>query len=187
MDVQFYYFLMVLGNGAGDKEDAEKAEQCRKRQRLNSEEEAGQSTSNNVTENDTEMDKDNDVDTDNQNDPTQNWQPRRRLIRGRAFRARATQHSNQSTDEIVTPATTQTEGTNDGNVDTDQESQQPSANEVSTVASNANENAENEVSGEGTSASAQIDGVQVPEGIDPSFLAALPEEMRAEVIAEHLR
>lgn len=41
--------------------------------------------------------------------------------------------------------------------------------------------------GEGTSSSAQTEGSQVPEGIDPSFLAALPEEMRAEVIAEHLR
>lgn len=42
-------------------------------------------------------------------------------------------------------------------------------------------------SGEGTSSSVQIDGTPVPDGIDPSFLAALPEEMRAEVIAEHLR
>lgn len=41
--------------------------------------------------------------------------------------------------------------------------------------------------GEGPSSSAQTDGNQVPDGIDPSFLAALPEEMRAEVIAEHLR
>ena len=29
--------------------------------------------------------------------------------------------------------------------------------------------------------------IEVPEGVDPSFLAALPEEMRQEVIAEHLR
>lgn len=28
---------------------------------------------------------------------------------------------------------------------------------------------------------------EVPEGVDPSFLAALPEEMRAEVISEHIR
>ena len=27
----------------------------------------------------------------------------------------------------------------------------------------------------------------VPEGLDPSFLAALPENIRAEVIADHLR
>lgn len=27
----------------------------------------------------------------------------------------------------------------------------------------------------------------VPEGVDPSFLAALPEDMRAEVVSEHLR
>jgi E3 ubiquitin-protein ligase HUWE1 len=29
--------------------------------------------------------------------------------------------------------------------------------------------------------------IDVPEGIDPSFLAALPEEMRQEVISEHMR
>lgn len=28
---------------------------------------------------------------------------------------------------------------------------------------------------------------EIPEGVDPSFLAALPEDMRAEVISEHLR
>jgi len=29
--------------------------------------------------------------------------------------------------------------------------------------------------------------LEVPEGVDPSFLAALPEELRQEVISEHLR
>lgn len=48
-------------------------------------------------------------------------------------------------------------------------------------------NANESESGEGTSSAAQIDGTPIPDGIDPSFLAALPEEMRAEVIAEHLR
>lgn len=48
-------------------------------------------------------------------------------------------------------------------------------------------NANESESGEGTSSAAQIDGNPIPDGIDPSFLAALPEEMRAEVIAEHLR
>lgn len=175
--------LVILrwsGNGAGDKEDAEKAEQSRKRQRLNSEEDAGQSTSNNLTENDNEMENDNELDTENQNDPTQNWQPRRRLLRGRAFRARGTQQSNQSTDEIVTPATPPTDGATEGNGESDEQPQQPLAE----AATNTNEN---DASGEGTSASVQIDGVQIPEGIDPSFLAALPEDMRAEVIAEHLR
>jgi hypothetical protein len=28
---------------------------------------------------------------------------------------------------------------------------------------------------------------EIPEGVDPSFLAALPDEMREEVIAEQLR
>lgn len=29
--------------------------------------------------------------------------------------------------------------------------------------------------------------LEVPEGVDPSFLAALPEDMRQEVLTEHLR
>jgi E3 ubiquitin-protein ligase HUWE1 len=29
--------------------------------------------------------------------------------------------------------------------------------------------------------------IEIPEGVDPSFLAALPEEMRQEVISEHIR
>lgn len=29
--------------------------------------------------------------------------------------------------------------------------------------------------------------IVIPDGVDPSFLAALPEEMRQEVISEHLR
>ena len=33
---------------------------------------------------------------------------------------------------------------------------------------------------------AMIDGVQIPEGVDPSFLEALPEALRREVLAEQL-
>ena len=33
---------------------------------------------------------------------------------------------------------------------------------------------------------AMIDGVQIPDGVDPSFLEALPEAIRREVIAEQL-
>lgn len=32
-----------------------------------------------------------------------------------------------------------------------------------------------------------IAGVEIPEGVDPSFLAALPDNIRQEVIAEQLR
>lgn len=32
-----------------------------------------------------------------------------------------------------------------------------------------------------------LGNIEIPEGVDPSFLAALPEEMRQEVIAEQLR
>lgn len=31
------------------------------------------------------------------------------------------------------------------------------------------------------------EGIEIPEGVDPSFLAALPQEIRAEVLSEHLR
>lgn len=34
---------------------------------------------------------------------------------------------------------------------------------------------------------AALGDLEVPEGVDPSFLAALPSEMREEVIQEHLR
>lgn len=36
-------------------------------------------------------------------------------------------------------------------------------------------------------AASSISGSEIPDGVDPSFLAALPQEMREEVIAEHLR
>ena len=32
-----------------------------------------------------------------------------------------------------------------------------------------------------------LGNIEIPEGVDPSFLAALPEDMRQEVIAEQLR
>lgn len=35
--------------------------------------------------------------------------------------------------------------------------------------------------------SAILGDIEIPEGVDPSFLAALPEDMRQEVIAEQLR
>lgn len=57
--------------------------------------------------------------------------------------------------------------------------------EQSSGAADSNNDEGNTSSASGSTA--QIDGIQVPEGIDPSFLAALPEEMRHEVIAEHLR
>lgn len=60
-------------------------------------------------------------------------------------------------------------------------------NETTEEAANANTSANVNETGEGTSSGNQVDGTPIPDGIDPSFLAALPEEMRAEVIAEHLR
>lgn len=37
-----------------------------------------------------------------------------------------------------------------------------------------------------TNPPSMIDGVQIPEGVDPSFLEALPEAIRREVLAEQL-
>lgn len=54
-------------------------------------------------------------------------------------------------------------------------------------ASNANANANANETGEGTSSGNQIDGTPIPDGIDPSFLASLPKNMRGEVTAEYLR
>ena len=43
-------------------------------------------------------------------------------------------------------------------------------------------------SAQGTSEYQSLLGnIEIPEGVDPSFLAALPEDMRQEVIAEQLR
>jgi hypothetical protein len=64
------------------------------------------------------------------------------------------------------------------------------------AANTENENVENQETAAGGVATIQdmdpsvraiLGDLQVPEGIDPSFLAALPQEMRDEVIQEHLR
>ena len=52
-------------------------------------------------------------------------------------------------------------------------------------AGGADEGAAPETSG-ATQQPATIDGVLIPEGVDPSFLEALPEAIRREVLAEQL-
>lgn len=105
----------------------------------------------------------------------QPWQPRRRLLRGRrVLRGNRAQHSSTSSGDapalesnLVTSALDRTENSNVeqlvSNIVTRSENSNP-------LTSSTSENAS-----------------QIPDGIDPSFLAALPEEMRDEVIAEHLR
>lgn len=59
----------------------------------------------------------------------------------------------------------------------------------------AGDNTENNATGGGIIINQEVDptirailgDLDVPEGVDPSFLAALPQEMRDEVIQEHLR
>lgn len=43
-----------------------------------------------------------------------------------------------------------------------------------------------EASTSGENASLTIDGISIPEGVDPSFLEALPESLRREVLSEQL-
>lgn len=38
----------------------------------------------------------------------------------------------------------------------------------------------------GEASALTIDGIPIPDGVDPSFLEALPEAIRREVLAEHL-
>lgn len=88
--------------------------------------------------------------------------PRRRLIRGR--RSGRTSSDAQANLEIV-----------EANID---------------AAGGSNETvpAQTATSDDGNNGAINALGsASIPEGIDPSFLAALPEDMRDEVIAEHLR
>jgi len=68
---------------------------------------------------------------------------------------------NQDPTSSITAETTTTAGTSE------QSSQQPSQQQPQQQSSNQEQ--------------------QLPDGVDPSFLAALPEDMRDEVIAEQLR
>ena len=52
---------------------------------------------------------------------------------------------------------------------------------------NAENNAEVPVASSSSAVEASGSNSEIPEGVDPSFLAALPDEMREEVIAEQLR
>ena len=75
------------------------------------------------------------------------------------------------------------------------------ANEPGDVAAEATENPETEEGSRGgepgpsgtqatsytSDFSAILGDIEIPEGVDPSFLAALPEDMRAEVIEEQRR
>lgn len=114
------------------------------------------------------------------------WQPRRRMLRGRRLVLRENggqQNAEQDAgiSELTTAntlAVSNLESTDEqtSNVDSSR------TDEPVVGATPASTTATAENGSQSTSGSSQI-----PDGIDPSFLAALPEEMRAEVIAEHLR
>lgn len=53
--------------------------------------------------------------------------------------------------------------------------------------SSTSENAHPETSSQQQQSQQPSQEQQLPDGVDPSFLAALPEDMRDEVIAEQLR
>lgn len=124
------------------------------------------------------------------------WQPRRRLLRGR--------RGNRASGGFQEPSLGASSGSQapPGSSGIFQNLAIPnrvpmppisSASETSDDASNATAldtaNAANNSSASSAATPSSASGAtsQIPDGIDPSFLAALPEEMRDEVIAEHLR
>lgn len=129
---------------------------------------------------------------DNDNDNPNQWQPRRRLLRGRRLMARGNRDARPN---ATIPPTSSTQDANE--IDEDQPlvviaSEDPPASSVATIAGASQEPVtQSEPAPADDNAhflTSSTGGVmQVPEGIDPSFLAALPEEMREEVIAEHMR
>lgn len=119
----------------------------------------------------------------------QQWQPRRRLLRGRRIprdnqsnRAPGAAASGLSANLNQHPTDFFEPTSNASDLTTATESSMPLGGEEATnaIAPSTEENAHFLTSSTGNV-------MQVPEGIDPSFLAALPEEMREEVIAEHMR
>lgn len=121
---------------------------------------------------------------ENQTAGEQNWQPRRRLLRGRIVRRGGRTVAIDRTTGNEMPLVSQTSNSTSSNINAENDEQIPNT-EAATI-SPSNENNSNE-NNEASSSNAQGGASQIPEGIDPSFLAALPEEMRDEVIAEHLR
>lgn len=149
-----------------DEEDEEEQEPKRQRLNYNDDESSEQTTSTAATSG---------AGAEGENDDLSNpqqWQPRRRLLRGRRYlRGARNVRSNVSTPNNVEDNESQAPPSNIADVPA--EPITPQAQVVAAVAS--------------TLTSPSGSTMQVPEGIDPSFLAALPEEMREEVIAEHLR
>lgn len=121
---------------------------------------------------------------ENQTAGEQNWQPRRRLLRGRIVRRGGRTVAIDRTTGNEMPLVSQTSNSTSSNINAENDEQIPNTEAATIPPSNENNSNENN---EASSSNAQGGASQIPEGIDPSFLAALPEEMRDEVIAEHLR
>lgn len=108
------------------------------------------------------------------------------MFRGHAFRRSRNSGSRNDDSSTATNIPTINENENGDNEQPIEETVETLPSPTTTETQSTNESNSNNTEG-ASSATPQADGVQVPEGIDPSFLAALPEEMRDEVIAEHLR
>lgn len=118
------------------------------------------------------------------------WQPRRRLLRGRRAirgnRGSSNQLQNIVADDdddigedqaiAIADPTALAQSVNIESIENATNAVAPSSTANSSSTANA-----------ATPSTASGEASQIPDGIDPSFLAALPEEMRDEVIAEHLR
>lgn len=117
------------------------------------------------------------------------WHPRRRLVRGR----RVLRGNRGATNQVPNIDALDDDETGESQAAGNSSSSGPSSNnEIAENATNAVTTSPatvgNNASGaNATPSTATGEASQIPDGIDPSFLAALPEEMRDEVIAEHLR
>lgn len=117
------------------------------------------------------------------------WHPRRRLVRGR----RVLRGNRGSSNQVPNIDAVDDDETGEPQAAGNSSSSGPSSNnEIAENATNAVTPspatvANNAAGANATPSTAAGEASQIPDGIDPSFLAALPEEMRDEVIAEHLR
>lgn len=174
-----------------EDDDDDEDEQEPKRQRFNYNVETGGEVATGV-----QTSSENVLDDDNQRLP---WQPRRPLLRGR--RIPRTQPTNRVSADVASNAshelanvieyfepTANSSGapmTAAPDLATDEAAAPVTSLEEPTTNTNAAAATAEENAHFLTSSTGNV--MQVPEGIDPSFLAALPEEMREEVISEHMR
>lgn len=181
--------ILETNSNIDDDSEENENEQEPKRQRLNCNEEP--LDDDDVTANAQQSQESSNFEVeDNDNDNQNQWQPRRRLLRGRRLMARG----NRDTRSGTTPLPSNSSAENTNQLDEEQSitsipNENLPSSSLATISQEPAAQTEpvpaNDSSHFLTSSTGSV--MQVPEGIDPSFLAALPEEMREEVISEHMR